>query len=485
MATHNDGIPIITEATQSTPSITTTNGDLKVKALPASFYDDFLSDQAKEWKPTPIRGLYPLEKTPGVISLLAGKPAPSTFPFTSLSFTAKDPTSETSETTITIPQDQLAPGLQYSDTAGIPDLLRWITGLQESVHGRKHDRNGVGEGVEGWRVSMGSGSQDLISKAVRTMVSPGDSVLVESPVYAGVIPIFKHLHCKQIEVQTDANGIRSESLEEILKNWPQGEKRPKVLYTVPYGCNPTGMTATLERRKEVLRLAREYNFIILEDDPYYYLYYGKAARPPSYFALEATEPFGAEAEGITEVGRVLRFDSLSKILSAGLRIGFATGPEALLRRIDLLTSTSNLQVSSLTQLITFHLLQSWGYDNFLLHTRKVSEFYREKKDVFERALERWLGSSTNEEGTNEGRLAEWNSPASGNVFLSSEEEDSRALIETHAFANGVLALPGTTPYVRASFSLLGEAEVEEAMKRLRKTVLEVRYCEGRSLQLCL
>ncbi|KAE9406202.1 PLP-dependent transferase [Gymnopus androsaceus JB14] len=392
--------------------------NLKVKALPASFYNDFLSDQAKEWVFSPIRVLLPLEKTPGILSVLSGCPHSSTFPFTSLSFTAKDPTTETSETTITIPQNQLAPGLQYSDTAGLPDLLRWTTGLQERVHGRKHGLNGLGEGVEGWRVSMGSGSQDLIYKAAATMVSPGDSVLVESPVYAGVIPIFKHLHCKQIEVPTDANGIRSESLREILKNWPRGKKKPKVLYTVPYGCNPTGMTVTLERRKEVLQLAREYNFIILEDDPYYYLYYGQATRAPSYFALEATEPFSS-ADGsktITEVGRVLRFDSFSKILSAGLRIGFATGPEALLSRIELLTATSNLQVSSLTQMITFHLLQSWGYDNFLLHTRKVSEFYGEKKDVFERALERWLGSGTNEEVANEGRLAEWNSPASGMFF---------------------------------------------------------------------
>ena len=102
------------------------------------------------------------------------------------------------------------------------------------------------------------------------------------------------------------------------------------------------MTATLQRRKEVLQLAREHNFIILEgayfflsltvswsdfhkDDPYFYLYYGQGPRYPSYFALELQEP---------EVGRVLRFDSLSKILSAGMRIGFASGPEPLLNAID-------------------------------------------------------------------------------------------------------------------------------------------------------
>jgi tryptophan aminotransferase len=112
-----------------------------------------------------------------------------------------------------------------------------------------------------------------------------------------------------------------------------------------YGCNPTGMTATLPRRKEVLELAREHNFTILEgaclifcpsnllvvnltiftDDPYLYLYYGEAPPYPSYLALQLQEP---------EVGRVLRFDSLSKISSAGIRIGFASGPEPLLNAID-------------------------------------------------------------------------------------------------------------------------------------------------------
>lgn len=103
------------------------------------------------------------------------------------------------------------------------------------------------------------------------------------------------------------------------------------------------MTATLERRKEVLALSREHDFIILEgeprdplhkpakqkahaDDPYYYLYFGPSPRPPSYFALELENP---------PVGRVLRFDSLSKIISAGIRIGFVSGPERLLNAIDM------------------------------------------------------------------------------------------------------------------------------------------------------
>ncbi|PSR78104.1 hypothetical protein PHLCEN_2v7568 [Hermanssonia centrifuga] len=302
------------------------------------------------------------------------------------------------------------------------------------------------------------------------LVNPGDAVLVESPVYAGVIPMFTALHCELVEVETDSNGICSQSLRSVLENWPLIKPKPKVLYTVPYGCNPTGMTAALERRRKVLQLAHEYNFLILEDDPYYYLYYGDAPRVPSYFALELEQP---------EVGRVLRFDSLSKILSSGIRIGFLCGPDPLMQVIDMHTAVASLQTPSLTQTITFALLNSWGYDGFKTHTETVSQFYREKRDVFEEAMKCHLGG-----------LAEWTTPEAGMFFWfkllldgeGSEEGDSAYIIQEKAVEKGVLALPGTvflpngrkTAYVRASFSLLTPEEVDLAVRRLRDVILEAR-----------
>jgi tryptophan aminotransferase len=159
------------------------------------------------------------------------------------------------------------------------------------------------------------------------------------------------------------------------------------------------MTATTERRKEVLQLAEEHGFIILEDDPYYYLYYGKSERPPSYFTLERTV--------CRQVGRVLRFDSLSKILSAGIRIGFVTGPSALLNAMDMHTATANLQPAGLTQSITYAVLNNWGYDTFIKHTRNVSAFYGQRCAAFDRALRTHLAG-----------LAEWSTPEAGMFFWS-------------------------------------------------------------------
>ncbi|KAF9021921.1 PLP-dependent transferase [Hymenopellis radicata] len=418
-----------------------------VKALPNAFYDDFLSDDAKSRKPSPIRSLLPLEATPGVLSLLAGKPNPTTFPFTSLSFTVRSP---------------VEPGREvpYGETGGIPALRKWIDELQARVHGRRQG--------EGWRTTIGSGSQDLICKAVTALVNRGDPILVESPVYAGVIPMFQSLECDQIEVETDSHGIMSSSLRSILENWPKDKIKPRVLYTVPYGCNPTGMTATLERRKEVLKLAHEYNFLILEDDPYYFLYYGTGPRYPSYFTLELEE---------AEVGRVIRFDSLSKVLSAGIRIGYASGPDVIILAMDRHTSTANLQTASLTQVIISSLLRSWGYDQFLAHTEYVADFYRRKRDTFEQAMHRHLTG-----------LAEWVSPEAGMFFWFKllvgppGEEDSESVIRSRAFEKGVIALPGMafhpngrkTGYVRASFSTVEDVDIDEAVKRLRDAILDAR-----------
>ncbi|KAL1949549.1 hypothetical protein VTO73DRAFT_8430 [Trametes versicolor] len=436
-----------------------------VQNLPTEFYQDFLSASAKARKPSPIRGLYPLETRPGMISLLAGKPNAATFPLTSVQITARSPTDPQKELTTDITGAALAEGLQYGPTAGLPSMIEWIYGLQEREHGRKKG--------EGWRVSVGAGSQDVLHKAIFALVNPGDAVLVESPVYAGILPTFESLNCEFVAVPTDSQGINAASLRSTLEAWPASKPKPKVLYTVPYGGNPTGMTASKERRQEVLALAREHNFLILEDDPYYYLYFGSAPRPPSYFSLELEQP---------EVGRVIRFDSLSKILSSGIRIGFMCGPDALMTVVDMHTAVANLQTSSLTQAITHALLESWGYDNFKAHTLAVSEFYKGKRDVFERFMKQYLDG-----------LAEWDTPEAGMFFwfklllnapgsASTEEQDSESLIRTKALEKGVLALPGTvflpngekTAYVRAAFSLLDEADVEEAIKRLREAVLEAR-----------
>ena len=159
---------------------------MSLQSLPAEYYDGFLSTLAKERKPNPsktsyqsvsiysepdltrpcthtVRGLYPLEARPGMISLLAGKPNAATVPVTSLTIKSRSPHDASSETTTEIAGAALAEGLQYGPTAGMPNLIEWSYALQEREHGR-------GKG-EGWRLSIGSGSQDVLHKARHRRVS--------------------------------------------------------------------------------------------------------------------------------------------------------------------------------------------------------------------------------------------------------------------------------------------------------------------------
>jgi len=146
------------------------------------------------------------------------------------------------------------------------------------------------------------------------------------------------------------------------------------------------------------------------------MYFGARPRIPSYFLLEAQT-------GNRSVGRVLRFDSFSKIISAGIRIGFVTGPAPLLDAMDRhvctfnhflahtnkvlgwQTATANLQPSSFSQAVVLTLLRSWGREGFLAHVHTVAEFYRTKRDVFEAAMRRHLHD-----------IAEWNTPEAGMFF---------------------------------------------------------------------
>ncbi|GAA5922737.1 uncharacterized protein JCM15063_003407 [Sporobolomyces koalae] len=429
-------------------------------------WDYFISESGKRWEPSAIRGLFPLEKIPGMVSLLAGKPNAETFPFSAITVSLKPIIPTDTPEQLVVESDALTEGLQYGPTAGLTGLVKWLENLQETKHSRKKDGS--------WQVSVGSGSQDLINKAFCSLVNPGDSILLETPVYSGTIGLLRQHDASLIEVPVDTAGLNPDALEDILANWSEkypNKRFPKLLYTIPTGSNPTGCSSPLERRRRILALARQYNLLLLEDDAYHYLSFDPTDTTPTYFELEATE-------GDRETGRVVRFDSFSKILSSGMRLGFLTAAKPLVDIIDLNTSNTNLQPSSTTQAIVLVLLNKWGLDGFLAHTRRVAQFYKAKRDMFERIAHKYLDG-----------LATWVTPDSGmflflNLKLTKDgsEGDSSELISTTAVQKGVLAVPGIgflpnggkSSFVRVSFSLATEQDAELAFERLRECILEAR-----------
>ncbi|KAF9013316.1 TdiD protein [Cyathus striatus] len=432
--------------------------------LSSDFYEDFISTSSKARKPSPIWDLLPVELRPGMLSMLAGKPNPVTFPFESITLSVRSPTQvgNQSHTEIPIHGEDLAAALQYGLTSGVPELKQWLTELTTNVHERGVD--------EGWRVGIGSGSQDLLYKAFSALLNPGDSIIMEAPTYPGVIPLLQVIGCNAVEIPSDSEGIIADKLQATLESWDHSKTFPKLLYTVPFGSNPTGFTTSIERRIQILTLARKYNFLIFEDDPYYFLYYGNQPWPASYFQLE--KKIGGE------IGRVLRFDSFSKIMAAGFRVGWVTGPSRVINAIELHSTSTTVQPPSISQIILLKLVSQWGIPGFIAHTEKVASFYRQRRDHFEICLQRHMSG-----------IAEWTTPVAAMFFwlklslppvVCWHEGDAAALIHDRAIERGVLLLPGECAYlderknpcVRVSFSLLSDDELEEAIKRLALIVRE-------------
>lgn len=345
-------------------------------------YASLLSHSARNRMPSAIRSLFPAELIPGMVSLLSGKPNSETFPFQRISLELKPSIHPDGKTeTVSIEGSDLDIALQYSATSGLPKLVEWIIEFQSRVHARVRVNESQKPG-EVWRCSFGNGSQDLLTKAFEALVDAGDSVVLESPAYSGILPSLVAHKANMFEAETDEQGVEPTALDELLTNWSSAHATkdspfPKFLYTTPTGANPSGTSASDDRKRAILGIVRKHNLLLLEDDPYYFLSFqglGPDADPvtrtrgKSYFQLEAQDGFG--------VGRVVRFDSFSKILSAGLRLGFVTGPKEVLDAIDLDTSSRNLQTSGTSQAIAYALLNKWGVDGFLRHADGVARFYQ-------------------------------------------------------------------------------------------------------------
>ncbi|TRZ03928.1 hypothetical protein DNTS_000274 [Danionella cerebrum] len=256
------------------------------------------------------------------------------------------------------------------------------------------------------------------------------------------------LGCNLISVPSDQDGIKPSGLSQALESWhPSNPQKPRVLYTIPNGGNPTGASISHERKIEVYELARKYDLLIIEDDPYYFLQFQKPWAP-SFLSMDVD-------------GRVLRTDSFSKILSSGIRLGFVTGPKPLVDRVVLHIQASTMHTSSFTQLMVSQLLQGWGQGGFLKHIDSVIEFYSSQRNAMLASADKWLKD-----------IAEWHPPKAG-MFLWIKlkgVKDTNKLIMEKALEKEVLLVPGGVfninssdpcPYVRAAFSLSTPEQIDE------------------------
>lgn len=395
-----------------------------------------LSDVARARGVSPLKALQKYFGQPGIISLAGGLPSPAYFPFDSLSgeiqasdalpATPSRPTSTLSwlwsylsskkaDTTISIPKYPAHPGdinlattLQYSTVEGLPQLRSFIDNFVDKVYRPAYANPAI---------ITHAGNTDGWDKVVHMLCNPGEGVLVDVFTYATVLAQMQPAGYKPIPVDIDFQGMLPHELVAILSNWDEvarGMPRPHVLYQVPVGQNPTGMTTGSRRKKELYDICVEFDIIIVEDDPYYFLqegpYVPKAQRQngadvirdPEHW-IETLSPSYLRFD---HQGRVIRLDSFSKTIAPGSRLGWYTGNPIFIEKLQRNNEVSSFGGSAFSSTLISTLLNTWGHDGYVRWLLGIRNQYTERRNFLMDCMheEFSLQASYTEKGILDGAL---------------------------------------------------------------------------------
>jgi len=336
--------------------------------------------------------------------------------------------------------------LQYGATEGYNPLREQLASFMAS----KGCKDVTPEGL-----IVTTGSQQALDLIGKTLINPGDKVIVEGPTFLATIQCFRLYGAQVIAAPIDEHGVQTDALEKLI-----AEHRPKFVYLIPTFGNPSGATLSLARRKQVLEMAVRYRTPVVEDDPYGDLYFGEAP-PPSLLALSAQVP--GSRDWLVHCG------SLSKVLSPGLRVGWLIAPPELLAKATMCKQFSDAHTSTFAQATAAQYLKAGRMPATLAHVRQV---YAERARTMGQALQRELGEAIafTQPG---GGLFFWARLTGANGKLKDAGELAKRAIE-----KGVAFVPGApffasdpdTSTLRLSFATADVAKIEEGVGRLGQAI---------------
>jgi 2-aminoadipate transaminase len=327
--------------------------------------------------------------------------------------------------------------LQYGSTRGTAELRVELAKFMAG-HGIEADPNS--------EIIITTGSQQALDLVARVFIDPGDVIIVGSPTYLSALGAFRQFNPEIRSVEIDEDGMNVEALEAELKAIEGEGKWAKLLYLVPSFQNPTSTMLTVERRKRILELAEEHDFLILEDNPYGYI----------SFVGEMPTPI----MGMDEGGRTMYTSTFSKIVSPGMRIGWLAAPKEFVSKFSEAKSNVSICNDGVTQYAAAQLFKRGEVEGQI---PKVTEVYRRKRDLMLEAM----ASNFPEE-------AEWNDPKGG-LFLwvkMPEHVDTTEVLR-EAVKAGVAFIPGSNffaepvhNYIRLNYSFPSEADIVEGIQIL-------------------
>ncbi len=394
-------------------------------------YGALFAARTKVMRSSAMRDLMALTERPEVISLAGGLPDTSTFPADSYVSLMG-----------TVAAQSCARALQYGPTEGLTAVKQCIAEVMAA-----EDMT-----IDADEVLVTTGGQQVIDLVCKTLLDPGDIVIAEAPTYPGAVPTFCSYEAEVVQIAMDRDGMRMDILSETLERLDAAGRRPKFIYTIPNFHNPGGVTMSLERREELVRIAGEREILILEDNPYGLLRY-EGDPLPTLFSLDREF--------------VVYASTFSKILSPGVRLGWAVAPAPVMAKMSVGKQASDLCSSSISQYFVSAYFESGPWEDYV---RSLIDIYRLRRDVMLDALAEHFP-----------REATWTHPQGG-LFIWATLPDyidttdllARALEEQVAF------VPGRAAYLdgrggsemRLNFSGVSEDDIREGVRRIGEVVRE-------------
>jgi 2-aminoadipate transaminase len=395
-------------------------------------YAGLFAGRTKVMRSSAMRDLMAITARPEVISLAGGLPDTSSFP----------PKTFAAQMT-RIAQESAAEALQYGPTEGFRETVDCIVEVM-GAEGMLPDPEDV---------IVTTGGQQAIDLLCKALLDPGDVVICEAPTYPGAIPVFCSYEAETIQIECDVEGMRIEELEATLELLDGEGRRPKLIYSVPSFQNPAGVTMSLERRQRLVELARARELLVVEDNPYGLLRFGGDPLPPLY-QLDG-------GDFVVYVG------TFSKILSPGIRLGWAVAPPPVMEKVVLGKQASDLCTSTLTQ---YFVREYFAEGRWREYIESLVGIYRQRRDAMLEALRAHFPPQ-----------ASWTEPDGGLFvwatlppYIDTSDLLAKALREDVAF------VPGQAAYVdgrgrnsmRLNFSGSGEEEIREGIRRIGKVIAE-------------
>jgi 2-aminoadipate transaminase len=391
-------------------------------------------------RPSEVREILALTENRKVLSLAGGLPGPEVFPKEDLARIASRVIEELGDS-----------ALQYSPTLGVMPFREAVADFVRS--------KGV-KVLSDDRVTVTTGSQEAIYLLAMTLINPKDAIIVESPTYLAALNVFRYHGAEFVPVPIDENGMRTELLEDKIKEAKSKGLNVKLVYTVATCHNPTGVIMPDDRRKELLEVASKYDLLVIEDDPY------------SFFVFDEV-PF-TPLKTLDSEGRVIYLGTFSKILAPGLRLGYMVADRQITRMVELAKQMVDLHSSTLSQYIALYALKEGVVEKTIQKARVV---YREKRDIMVESLEKYMPEGSH-----------WFKPRGGLfafIYLPDGVDTSDML--PMAIERGVAYVPGRSFFsdgsgvnaMRINFSYLPPDKLREGIRLIAETAKDYMKSKGK------